>query len=47
MTTLSSAGILVGGAFAAAALGRGGMAPIMIPIVPVLQLAVAAMIESH
>jgi hypothetical protein len=47
MTTLSSAGILVGGGFVAAALGQWGLAPIMIPMVPVLQLAAAAMIESH
>jgi hypothetical protein len=49
LTTLSSAGILIGGAFAAAGLNglNGNAGSIMIPLIPALQLAAAIAIENH
>jgi hypothetical protein len=46
-TSLASAGILVGGALAAAMLSQTGGSAIMIPLTPVFQLAAAVAIESH
>ena len=49
LTSLTSAAILVGGAYASAGLsrGNGNAGRIMIPLIPALQLAAAVAIESH
>jgi hypothetical protein len=49
LTSLASAGILVGGLIAGVELGRlnGGVGSIMIPLTPALQLATAMAIEGH
>ncbi len=45
LTSLTSAGILVAGAFMGAGMGQGGA--IMVPLTPALQLAVALAIEGR
>lgn len=47
LTSLTSAGILVGGLAAGVGLGQMGVGEIMIPVIPALQLAAALAIESH